>query len=311
MMKLLGRISGLGLRKKSRSLVMLGLSLTLALAVTGCGKSEGSGTDTITIASKGFGESDILANAISQLIEHDTKLNTKIVSLGPVWEALEKGEIDTYIEYTGTALIKILKEKPENDPQKVYDIVKEKFKEKHQVEVLDQLGFNNTYGFVMRKEFAEKQNIKSISDLAAHSKDLVFGTSQDFLMSEDTWPVIQKVYNPQFKEIKNIPNRVLAYKAIEQNLIDVTNAYTTDSQIPLSNFVVLKDDKQVFVPYYAIPLIRGEVVEKHPELREIINKLAGRLDDDKMQRLNGEVDVKQRTPKDVAKEWLESEGLLK
>ncbi|MDQ0088770.1 osmoprotectant transport system substrate-binding protein [Paenibacillus anaericanus] len=295
-----------------RSSIIAGLSLVLVLAMTGCGKSASS-SDTITVATKGFAESDILANAIALLIENDTKLSTKITTLDNnlLWEAIKAGDVDTYVEYTGTALLNILKEKPEYDPQKAYEIVKEKLKEKNQVEVLEQIGFNDTYALVLRKEIADKLNIKTTSELASHAGEIVFGTSQEFLKREDTWPLIQKVYDPKFKEIKTIQNNSLAYKAIEQGLIDVTDVYTTDSKIPISNFVVLEDDKHVFVPYFAIPVIREETLKNHPELKDIINKLAGKIDDAEMQKLNGEVEQKQRPAKDVAREWLKNEGLIK
>lgn len=295
-----------------RNSIIAGLSLILVLAMTGCGKSASS-DDTITVATKGFAESDILANAIALLIENDTKLSTKITTLDNnlLWEAIKAGDVDTYVEYTGTALLNILKEKPEYDPQKAYEIVKEKLKEKNQVEVLEQIGFNDTYALVLRKEIAEKLNIKTTSELAANAGELIFGTSQEFLKREDTWPLVQKVYDPKFKEIKTIQNNALGYKAIEQGLIDVTDVYTTDSKIPISNFIVLEDDKHVFVPYFAIPVIREETLKKHPELRDIINKLAGKIDDVEMQKLNGEVEQKQRPAIDVAREWLKNEGLIK
>jgi osmoprotectant transport system substrate-binding protein len=163
---------------------------------------------------------------------------------------------------------------------------------------------------VLRKEIAEKKGITTTSQMAEIAGDLVFGTNQEFLKREDTWPLIQKVYNPKFKEIKTIQNNALGYQAIEQGLIDVTDVYTTDSKIPTSNFVVLEDDKHVFVPYYAVPVIRDETLKKHPEFESIINKLSGQINDAEMQRLNGEVEQKQRPALDVAKEWLTSKGLI-
>jgi osmoprotectant transport system substrate-binding protein len=287
------------------------LSLVLLLALTGCSTSKGA-SDTVVVATKGFAESDILANAISLLIQNDTKLKTKIVTMDNnlLWQGIQGGEVDTYVEYTGTALLNMLKEKPEYDPQKVYDIVKEKMKEQYQIEVLDQIGFNDTYALTLRKEIAEKYNIKTTSELAEHAGEAVFGTSQDFIKREDTWPLLEKAYNLQFKEIKTIQNNSMAYQAIQQGLIDVSTVYTTDSKILTGNFIVLEDDKNVFVPYFAIPLIREETLEKHPELRDVINKLAGTIDDSKMQNLNSEVESKKRPALDVAKEWLKSEGLL-
>ncbi|MCK9861278.1 glycine betaine ABC transporter substrate-binding protein [Paenibacillus sp. ATY16] len=293
-----------------------GLAFLVLLGTAGCGKSESassSAEDTITIATKGFAESDIMANAIKLLIEDNTKLKTNVTTLDNnlLWKAIDAGDVDTYVEYTGTALLNILKAKPEYDPQKAYDVVKQQLKEKNHINVLDQIGFNDTYALVLRKEVANKLNIKTTSELAAHAGEIVFGTSQEFLKREDTWPLLEKVYDLKFKEIKTIQNNALGYKAIEQGIIDVTDVYTTDSKIPTADFIVLDDDKHVFVPYYAIPVIREATLEKHPELKGIINKLAGTIDDAEMQKLNGEVELKKRPANDVAKEWLQSEGLLK
>ncbi|MBJ9989277.1 MULTISPECIES: ABC transporter substrate-binding protein [Paenibacillus] len=292
------------------------LALVMMLAVAGCGKSEGAssqGADTITIATKGFAESDILANAIKLLIEDNTKLKTKVTTLDNnlLWKAIDTGEVDTYVEYTGTALLNILKEKPVYDPQQAYEIVKKELKEKHRIDVLDQIGFNDTYALVLQKEAAEKWNIKTTSEMSEHAGDLVFGTSQEFLKREDTWPLVENVYNPKFKEIKTIQNNSLGYQAIEQGIIDVTAVYTTDSKILTANFIVLDDDMHVFVPYFAVPVVREETLSKHPELKDIINKLSGTIDDAEMQKLNGEVEQKKRPALDVAKEWLQGEGLLK
>ncbi|CAK4843188.1 unnamed protein product [Aphanomyces euteiches] len=278
--------------------------------MTGCGKKDSA---TINIATKGFAESDILANAIKLLIENETKFKTKISKLDNnlLWEGMKAGQVDTYVEYTGTALLNILKEQPEYEPKVAYDKVKKLLKEKNQITVLDPIGFNDTYAFALRKEVADKYDIKTTSQLAEHSSELVLGESEEFLNRADAWPQVLKVYGPKFKEIKTIADAGLRYKALEQKLIDSFVLYTTDSKISVSPLVVLEDDKHVFLPYDAIPIIRDGALKDHPELEKIINKLSGTITDAEMLKLNGEVELKQRPAIDVAKEWLISKGLIK
>ncbi|NQX59688.1 glycine betaine ABC transporter substrate-binding protein [Paenibacillus qinlingensis] len=293
--------------------VTIGVAIVLTAALAGCSKSASSSSDTIKIATKGFAESDILANALKLLIENDTKLKTDVTKLDNslLWSAVKENKVDTYVEYTGTALINILKAEAEFDPQKAYDKVKKDLKEKNQITVLDPIGFNNTYAFGLRKEQAEKFGIKTTSQLAAKSGELTFGASEEFINRPDAWPPILKTYNPKFKEIKTIQNPGLAYQAIDQKLIDSMILYTTDSQITVKPIVVLEDDKHVFLPYYAVPLVRDAVLKDHPELTTVLNKLAGKITDAEMQKLNSEVELKQRPALDVAKEWLLSKDLIK
>lgn len=295
--------------------LIVSLLIALTIVMSGCGKTAaGSGkSDTIHIATKGFAESDILANAIKLLIENDTKLKTTIQKLDNalLWGAIQENKIDTYVEYTGTALINILKEQPEFDSKKSYEKVKKLLKEKNQITVLDPIGFNNTYAFALHKEVADKYKITKTSQLAEKSGEINFGASQEFLNRPDAWPPIVAAYNPKFKEIKNIQDKGIAYKALEQKIIDSFILYSTDAQISVSPLVVLEDDKHVFLPYDAIPIIRDGALKEHPEIKDAINKLSGKLNDSEILKLNAEVELKQRPALDVAKEWLIAKGLIK
>lgn len=289
------------------------MSCLLLVGMTGCSGAHAGTSDTIEIATKGFAESDILANAYKLLIEQEAglKANIKTLDNNLLWNALKANEVDVYVEYTGTALINLLKAKPEFDPQKAYDTVKKELKAQAHITTLDPLGFNNTYAFGLRKDVAEKYGITTTSQLAEKSGEIILGASEEFMNRPDAWPSILKIYNPKFKEIKSIQNTGLAFQAIDQKLIDTMIVFTTLSQLTVKPVVVLQDDKHVFLPYYAVPLVRDEVLEKHPELAKVLNKLAGQITDTEMQKLNGEVELKQRPPLDVAKEWLTAKGFLK
>ncbi|MGO4107418.1 ABC transporter substrate-binding protein [Paenibacillus sp. YAF4_2] len=302
-------------KKKTFGAALILLSGLLVLALTGCSNSKdgsSSKNDSIVVATKGFAESDILANALKLLVDQDTDLKTSIKTLDNnlLWAAIDNGEVDTYVEYTGTALLNILKEQPIYDPQQAYESVVKLLKDRNKIDVLDPIGFNDTYAFVIRKETADKLGITNVSQLSEKSGELVFGTNAEFLKREDTWPLVEKVYNPKFKEQKTIQEAGLAYQAIGQGLIDVMVAYSTDSKIADKDLIALEDDKHVFVPYYAVPVVRESTLADHPELKDVLNKLKGSITDAEMQQLNGEVELKQRPALDVAKEWLTSKGLL-
>ncbi|MFF2481711.1 glycine betaine ABC transporter substrate-binding protein [Paenibacillus sp. NPDC058071] len=304
-------VSGMSKRwtKSKRTILTLTAALLLAVGMTGC--ANGGKKETIQVATKGFAESDILANALKLLIEEKTDLKADVKKLDNnlLWTALKKKEVDTYVEYTGTALINILKADPEYDAQVVYEKVKKELKEKNQITVLDPLGFTNSYAFGVRKEKAEKLGLKTGSDIAAKSAELVFGASEEFMNRPDLWPPILEAYKPKFKDTKSVVAS-LTYQAIEQGLIDVTMVQTTSAQVLVRPMVVLEDDKHVYVPYYAIPVVRDEVLAKHPELEKVLNAMAGKMTEKEMQRLNGEVENQQRPAIDVAKEWLIANGLL-
>jgi Periplasmic glycine betaine/choline-binding (lipo)protein of an ABC-type transport system (osmoprotectant binding protein) len=289
-------------------------ALLVIAGLAGCsGTKAAEGKDTIVVATKGFAESDILANALKLLVENDTDLKTEVKSLDNklLWDAISSGEVDTYVEYSGTALLNILKQEPEFDPEKAFEKTAKLLKENKQLIALDPIGFNNTYVFAVRKEVADKFGLQTVSQLAEHSGELVFGSSQEFLNRPDAWPYVEEVYKPNFKEIKTIQDLSLQYKAAEQKLIDVFLPYSTDSKLLNDQLVTLEDDKHVFIPYDAFPIVREETLEQHPELKETLNKLAGKLDETAIQQLNLEVEQKQRPPVDVAKEWLKSEGLIR
>lgn len=292
-------------------------SLVLVV-VTGCGTAgtphteTSKSNDTLVIGSKNFTEQYIMANMMKLLIEHDTKLQVKMntgLDSNVCWNALQEGKIDTYVEYTGTGLINILKQSPEFDPQKAYDTVSKQFETKYNITWLKPIGFNNTYAMAMRKDDAQKLGITTNSELAKQSGNLVFATGQEFLTRKDTYPTLQKVYGMHFKDIKTLATG-LAYQAILEKKAEVIDVFTTDGKIPSSNLTLLKDDKHVFAPYYAVPIIRDSVLKAHPEIKESLNKLAGKIDDSQMQKLNEQVDIQHKNAMEVSKQWLKEHGLI-
>ncbi len=214
------------------------------------------------------------------------------------------------MEYTGTGLTTILKLPVETNPDKVYDTVKSQYKEKFNLVWLKPWGFNNTYALAMHKDAADQGGFKKISDLKAKANTMVFGSTQEFAGRPDGLPNLNKTYDLTFKDVKAM-DPGLMYTALAEKQVDVISAFATDGRIPVLNFVVLADDKAYFPPYYAAPIVRQDLLDKAPEIADLLNKLAGKIDDSKMATLNAEVDVKKRAPEDVAKEFLKSLGLVK
>jgi osmoprotectant transport system substrate-binding protein len=290
-------------------LVML-VTLALTAGLLGCNVNASS--DTVVVGGKDFTEQDIMADMITLLIEQDTDLKVKKktwLNSNVIWNSMKNGNIDIYVEYTGTGLVNILKQKAVSDPQQAYDLVKNEFKGKYDVTWLQPIGFNNTYAMAMRRSEAKKLNIASISDLAKQSPNLILGSEQDFMIREDTLPAMNKLYGTKFKSVKSMEIG-LKYKALANGNVDVIDAFSTDGKIPANDLVLLEDDKHLFPPYYAVPIIRNEVLKKHPELEKAINQLANKITDEEMQKLNKQVDIEHKKSLDVAKKWLQDQGLL-
>ena len=269
--------------------------------------------EKIVVGSKGFTEQVILGNMVSLLLESNGfKVDRKIGLGGTVicHEALVRGDISVYVEYTGTGLTAILKKAVLKDPEEVYQVVRKDYEDKFKLTWLKPWGFNNTYCIVMRKADAERLKVKKVSDLKALAGDLVFGGTIEFLARPDGVPGLTKHYELKFKDQKGM-DPGLVYKAIAENQVDVISGFATDGRIPAFNLVVLDDDLKFFPPYFAAPVVRMDLLTKAPKVAEVLNRLAGKISDDAMAALNYTVDGKKQDAEAVAKDFLKSQGLVK
>ncbi|MGB8452604.1 MAG: glycine betaine ABC transporter substrate-binding protein [Anaerocolumna sp.] len=268
---------------------------------------------TIRIGSKDFTEQHILANMFSDLIEAKTDITVeRKINLGGTqvcFSALKSGDIDIYFDYSGTAYGDTLNYPPISDMEKVYSTVKSDFKKLFNIDVLKQMAFNNTYVLAVKKETAEKYSLKTISDLAAVAPDLRAGTTLEFLNRTDGIPGLTKYYNFSFKSQTGLDGSP-RYVALMNNETDVVDAFSTDGLLKKFNLVTLEDDKNFFPPYYALPLVRGEIIDTYPELVPIIEELGDILTDEVMVELNYKVDELQMEPAVAAKEFLVEKGLI-
>lgn len=281
-------------------------------AVSGLSKKI-SNKKVITIGSKDFTEQEVLGNILSELIERktDISVNRKFALGGTqvIFSAMQNRDVDMSVDYTGTAYGDELKYKPISDVEEVYNTVKKDFKDKYNIEVLKQMGFNNTYTLAVTKETAKKYNLKTISDLSKVSNDITATTTLEFLNREDGLVGLAKKYNLNFKNTVGIDGSP-RYAALMNKESDVIDAFSTDGLLKKYDLSVLKDDKNFFPPYYAVPVVRAETLKKYPEIQPLVEGVGDLLNNDVMSELNYEVDELKKDPKDVAVDFLEKNGLI-
>ena len=287
------------------------LLILCVLMVFGMGCSGGS--KSIVIGSKNFTENILLAELTAQHIENTTDITVeRRLNLGGTFlchEGLLAGAIDLYPEYSGTALTAILKLPVGQDPETVRETVVRAYRDRFRFEWMKPFGFNNTFAILVRGEDAAEAGLTTISDLATVSESLVIGFGFEFLERQDGFPGLVEAYGLRFADEPRSMDLGLVFRALRDGQIDVGVANSTDGLIAAMNLTVLADDRRYFPPYDAAMVVRSETLSKFPELREVLNRLAGTLDEARMQQLNQEIDGKQRRLEDVAREVLESWGL--
>ena len=296
--------------KINPKLIILGLFIVIFGAYFSLNSKKDK---TINIATKPMTEGYILGQMLTELIEQDTDLKVNITNgvgggTSNIHPAIVKGEFDLYPEYTGTSWEAVLKKEDSYDESK-FDELQKEYKEKYNLEYVNLYGFNNTYGLAVNKDIAEKYNLKTYSDLAKVSNNLIFGAEYDFFEREDGYKELQKVYNIDFK--KKIDMDIgLKYQAMKDKKIDVMVIFTTDGQLAVSDVIVLEDDKKMYPSYRAGTVVRSEILSEYPELKPVLEKLNNILDDKTMADLNYQVESKGKKPEDVAREYLQEKGLL-
>ena len=289
--------------------VLLLIGTLLFIGIIGCGGDKEE--IEIRVGGKNFSEQFIMAEMLSILIEENTDLKTTVqtnLAATVIFDAIKSKQVDLYLEYTGTGLINLGME-PMTDSDEVYEVVKKEFDEQLNIKWMEPYGFNNTYAMVVTRETAEKYDLKTISDMAEVADEMILGCTYVFTERDDGYPGLSRHYDFTFEDVKGM-DPSLMYQALVQGSVDVIAGFATEGRIAAFDLVILEDDMQFFPPYDATTIIRGEILDEHPELEEVLNKLAGRIDDTKMAELNAAVDLDKREPADVAREFLEQEGLI-
>ncbi|UOF88770.1 glycine/betaine ABC transporter substrate-binding protein [Fodinisporobacter ferrooxydans] len=307
------------MKKAVLSVLLVGLGAT---AVAGCGTqsiSNSGGTSqskpTIIVGSKSFTENILVGDMMYDLLKQglpNAAIQNKQNLGGTMvpWNALQSGQLSMYTEYTGTGLIDILKQPVSHDANYTYNYVSQQYPQKFKIDWMKPLGFNDTYAIAVPKAFAEKYNLKTISDLAKVENQVTFGAEPEFFSRPDGYAGLTKAYGLKFVSTKEI-NVGLKYEAVKKGDVQAIDVFSTDGQLIKYNMVVLKDDKNFYPPYYAAPIVREDIIKAYPQIPDILNQLAGKITNKQMQQMNYDVDVKHESADTVAKKFLQQAGLLK
>ncbi|CAJ2234786.1 ABC transporter permease/substrate-binding protein [Companilactobacillus paralimentarius] len=271
----------------------------------------------ITIAGKLGSEPEILINMYKDLIKQD---NPKAqITLKPnfgattfLYKALKRQDIDIYPEFTGTVLEALVKyDKPTSkNPEKTYQIAKRELSKQENMSFLKPMEYENGYDLAVTKEFSKKYHVTKLSDLQRVSDKVIAGFDPDFSNQADGYLGLKKKYNLDFANVKRMEPS-LRYKAIANDRVNLVDGYTTDPQVQQYHLVVLKDDKHFFPPYQGAPLMNESFAKKNPEVVKSLNKLAGKISAEDMQKMNYQVSVKNKKASVVARDYLVKKGLMK
>ena len=271
--------------------------------------------ENLVIAGKLGPEPEILANMYKILIEENTDMTVTVKpNFGKtsfLYEALKKGDIDIYPEFSGTVTESLLQSSPQigHDPEKVYEVARDGIAKQDQLAFLKPMAYQNTYAIAVPKKIAQEYGLKTISDLKKVEGQLKAGFTLEFNDREDGNKGLQSLYGLKLNVATMEP--ALRYQAIQSGDIQITDAYSTDAEIARYDLVVLEDDKHLFPPYQGAPLMKEELLKKHPELEAVLNKLAGKITESQMSQLNYQVGVEGKLAEEVAREFLVQEGILK
>jgi osmoprotectant transport system substrate-binding protein len=296
-------------RASFRSLYFLYL-LNLIYFLSACTKPPQS---KITIGSKFFTEQIILAELLAQHIEARTGIpvirKTNLGGTLLVHKALLAGELDLYVEYTGTALTAVLNETPQGDSNAVYHRVRQLYSDRFHLEVTEPLGFENTFAMVIRGDDAQKFHLQKISDLAPIASKWRAGVGYEFLERPDGFPGLTQNYGLRFAGSPKVMDLGLIYRALVDHQVDIVAGNSTDGLIESLGLVALADDRHYFPPYDAVPILRESTLAQFPQLRASLADLAGKLCATDIRRLNYAVDAEHRDAAAVVREFRFSKGL--
>ena len=287
----------------------------LVLAVLLLPACAPSHSGRIVIGSKNFTESFILGELMAQQIEAHTNLKVErrfyLAGTYICHQAVLAGRIDIYPEYTGTALTAILKQKGGGDKAEVYQRVKREYERRFGLTLGPAFGFNDTFAMEIRGEDARHLNIRTLSQAAAFAPHWRAGFGYEFMERPDGYKGLAAAYGLHFAENPRVMDLGLLARALRDRQIDLAAGNTTDGLIPALDLFVLEDDRHYFPPYEAVPVVREQVLQQHPEVTQALAGLAEKISDEEMQQLNYAVDGRHRDVKEVVHEFLRGKGLVR
>ena len=284
--------------------------LCAAAVLTACGGGK-DGT-VLHMATKPMTEQFILGYMMKDLIEQETDLTVELTEgvgggVANIQPAMEKGGLDFYPEYTGTGWNAVLKEDGLYD-ESMFDQLQAGYAALG-MRWTGMLGFNDTYGLAVTNAVAEQYGLVTYSDLAAVSDQLIFGAEYDFYEREDGYDALRETYGMEFAGTVDL-DIGLKYDAVRQGKIDAMNIFTTDGQLTISGLTVLEDDKGLYPSYVCGFVVRDAVLDAHPELQTVFDRVEGLISDEEMAEMNYQVEAEGVGPEDAARAFLRAKGLL-
>jgi osmoprotectant transport system substrate-binding protein len=287
------------------------LLFATAVLVPSCSPSH---TGRIVVGSKNFTESFILGEIFAQQIEAHTQLKVDrrfyLAGTYICQQAILAGRVDLYPEYTGTALTAILKQPASSDKEDVYQRVKSEYERRFNLTLGPALGFNDTFAMEIRGEEARRLKLQTLSQASAFAPQWRAGFGYEFMERPDGYRGLVAKYGLRFAEPPRVMDLGLLARSLQDRQIDLAAGNTTDGLIPALDLFVLEDDKHYFPPYEAVPVVRKQTLQAHPEVSELLAELAGKISDEEMQRLNYSVDGQHRDVKEVVHQFLKGKKLV-
>jgi len=285
------------------------LALLASAPVAACTHANGS---SVAVGSKNFTEELVLGEMYAQRLERARLPVVRKLNLGGTqvaMEALQRGDIDLYPEYTGTALITELKLHPTGSATEIYRTVKAAYAQRYQLVWLDPAPMNDTQALATTAAISQRYRATTLSQLSGVASQLRLGAIPEFTKREDGLPGLQHAYGGfRFKEVR-LFDIGLKYKALESGQVDVVVAFGTDGQIAADKLIVFVDDKHFWPVYQVAPVVRRAALERHPAIAGALNPVAPLLTDAVMRGLNEKVDDEGQEPADVARTFLTAHGL--
>jgi osmoprotectant transport system substrate-binding protein len=293
--------------KRRRWLMVAGSAIVLLCAA--CAQRR----DIIVVGSKNFPEQALLGEILAQQIEARThwRVERRFYLAGSFicQQAMLSGRIDTYVEYTGTALTAVLRDPPESDPRAVWGRVQREYQQRFKFEVLPSLGFNDTFAMVVRGADARRLNVKTLSGAASYTPSWRPAFGYEFMERPDGYAGLARAYGLRFAATPRILDLGLLYRALLSDQVDLIAGNSTDGLLSARDLTVLEDDQHYFPPYEAVPIARAESLARFPGMRSAIAELANRISAADMRRMNYAVVGEQQDITDVARDFLRSKRL--
>jgi osmoprotectant transport system substrate-binding protein len=286
---------------RARALALIGSSVALVRC--------GPGGPSVRVGSKNFTESIVIAEIYAKALELGGLRVERHLNLGSTaiaMAAIERGDIDLYPEYTGTALLDVLHLPPMSDPKQIYDTVSAAFAKQYRLQWLAPSPMNDSQALATTKAIAKAHNLTTLSELSKAAPKLRLATIQEFLARADGLPGLQKFYGGfEFAQVRTY-DIALKYQALLEGSADIASAFSTDGTISTDELVVLRDDRHFWPAYNVAPVVRQDALARDPRIATILNALAPAITDRAASRMNAAVEGAKQDPADVAETFLQS-----